>query len=107
MERSEELKNANPLQRQQIIQQIETLKLYQQQYDTQRQSMQQLQQGINHMSMSPHSPQPAIQVNCPGKHGLIRFITPIPGYGCDSCKKTMAMRQEMFGCRMCNFDLCG
>eukprot|EP01083_Nonionella_stella_P295544 1004441_1 len=47
---------------------------------------------------------------CPGKHGLTRFRTPESGYGCDTRINHDGSRFPpntlMFGCRVCNYDLC-
>ena len=33
--------------------------------------------------------------NCSGNHGLKQFNTPSAGYGCDLCKKSVALNAEM------------
>lgn len=43
---------------------------------------------------------------CPGYCGLKSFTTNHRGYTCDSCGKTQALYNQMWGCRSCNFDLC-
>eukprot|EP01084_Bolivina_argentea_P235775 396621_1 len=48
-----------------------------------------------------------INNNCPGKHGLIEFITLEIGYRCDGCKQSMLPQgTTMYGCRTCDYDLC-
>jgi len=42
---------------------------------------------------------------CPGKHGLKYFITPNE-FSCDKCRKTFAKLSKMYGCRVCDYDLC-
>jgi len=43
---------------------------------------------------------------CPGKHGLKEFETPSAGYGCDLCKERFSADTHMYGCRICNYDVC-
>ena len=44
--------------------------------------------------------------NCPGKHGLTKFHTPVPDYGCNVCKKRFPAGTTLHGCRKCNYDVC-
>eukprot|EP01084_Bolivina_argentea_P265493 450041_1 len=44
--------------------------------------------------------------NCPKKHGLQKFITEDVTYYCNGCERRMNIRQTMWGCRRCNYDLC-
>mmetsp|Transcript_23416 Transcript_23416/g.37472 ORF Transcript_23416/g.37472 Transcript_23416/m.37472 type:complete len:483 (+) Transcript_23416:44-1492(+) len=46
-------------------------------------------------------------ISCPGKHGLTIFYTPQQGYGCDICSKRFPANTTLYGCRTCNYDLCG
>eukprot|EP01084_Bolivina_argentea_P290321 498649_1 len=48
----------------------------------------------------------AAKPQCPGSHGLCKFSTPHEGYGCDVCNDTMRANRDMWGCRVCNYDLC-
>jgi len=43
---------------------------------------------------------------CPRSHALSRFITPKPGFQCDSCSTILSVGNVMFGCRQCDHDLC-
>eukprot|EP01083_Nonionella_stella_P105131 302232_1 len=46
-------------------------------------------------------------MNCPGKHGLKQFKTQKPTYWCDVCEyEDYPVGTIMFGCRICDFDLC-
>ena len=53
-----------------------------------------------------HSGQHECPNRCGMYQGLRHFVTPCPGYGCDSCGDTQAGGVAMFGCSDCNFDLC-
>eukprot|EP00439_Symbiodinium_sp_Y106_P036054 s6042_g4.t1 len=44
---------------------------------------------------------------CPGGHLLVRFGTPLAGWWCSSCTQVFATQRLMWGCRICNFDVCG
>lgn len=44
--------------------------------------------------------------NCPGLHGLSRFLTPKHGYYCNECVKCFNRGTVFHGCRICDFDLC-
>jgi len=46
------------------------------------------------------------KVNCPGKHGLRKFVTQHDGYGCDVCSRKFPANTPLFGCRRCNYDAC-
>lgn len=43
---------------------------------------------------------------CPGKHGLAKFLTPHQTFGCDLCGKRGKIGSTMYGCDDCNFDVC-
>jgi len=40
------------------------------------------------------------------KHMLTRFVTPHGSYRCDVCTRSQPARSVLFGCRVCNFDMC-
>ena len=44
--------------------------------------------------------------NCPGKHGLQRFITPAQGWWCSICKQEFPADEVFYGCRECDYDEC-
>merc|ERR1712233_294730 len=44
--------------------------------------------------------------NCPGRHGLARFVTQLKGYGCDICKARFPSGTVLYGCRKCDYDAC-
>jgi len=44
--------------------------------------------------------------NCKENHGLKRYPTPKNNYGCDICKSRFGPNTIMYGCRVCNFDVC-
>ncbi len=44
--------------------------------------------------------------DCPGCHGLFRFMTPHAGFVCDSCDRSMPQGSPMWGCRTCDWDVC-
>ena len=48
----------------------------------------------------------ATGATCPAGHTLASFQTPRPGFGCDLCKSSMSIGSPMFGCRVCDYDLC-
>ena len=51
-------------------------------------------------------PASSTTTNCPGKHGLTKFHTPVANYGCDVCKKRFPAGTTLHGCRSCNYDVC-
>eukprot|EP00463_Aulacantha_scolymantha_P002102 TRINITY_DN2765_c2_g2_i1.p1 TRINITY_DN2765_c2_g2~~TRINITY_DN2765_c2_g2_i1.p1 ORF type:complete len:143 (-),score=2.37 TRINITY_DN2765_c2_g2_i1:27-455(-) len=46
------------------------------------------------------------KIDCPGRHGLIRFTIPERSYSCDVCHRSIPLGSEAFGCRTCNWDCC-
>lgn len=44
--------------------------------------------------------------NCSGKHGLKRFMTNHSSYCCDTCRCYLAEGAPMWGCRICDWDVC-
>ena len=44
---------------------------------------------------------------CAAGHLLIRFGTPGPNWTCSSCLREFRDRRLLWGCRLCDFDLCG
>mmetsp|Transcript_85089 Transcript_85089/g.214495 ORF Transcript_85089/g.214495 Transcript_85089/m.214495 type:complete len:237 (+) Transcript_85089:72-782(+) len=44
--------------------------------------------------------------NCPGRHGLKRFITNHSSYCCDTCRCYLPEGAPMWGCRECDWDVC-
>lgn len=44
--------------------------------------------------------------NCPGKHGLKRFMTNHSSYCCDTCRCYLPEGAPMWGCRECDWDVC-
>jgi ankyrin repeat protein len=53
------------------------------------------------------SPPPPPGADCPGRHGLQRFVTAGTGFGCDGgCGAAVARGAPMYGCRLCNHDVC-
>mmetsp|Transcript_99487 Transcript_99487/g.276854 ORF Transcript_99487/g.276854 Transcript_99487/m.276854 type:complete len:226 (+) Transcript_99487:146-823(+) len=44
--------------------------------------------------------------NCPGRHGLTRFITNHSSYCCDTCRCYLPQGAPMWGCRICDWDVC-
>jgi len=44
--------------------------------------------------------------NCPGRHGLKRFLTNHSSYCCDTCRCYIAEGKPMWGCRECDWDVC-
>ena len=73
-----------------------------------------LPQSQTHQAMSQYQPQTQTQSNvnvnkngnCPGGHGLKHFNTTVSGYMCDNCRQTFPIHSMLWGCRICNFDLC-
>ena len=47
------------------------------------------------------------RAECPGGHLLARFGTPLAGWWCSSCTQVFATQRLMWGCRICDFDVCG
>lgn len=44
--------------------------------------------------------------NCPGGHGLARFLTNHASYCCDTCRCYLPEGAPMWGCRVCDWDVC-
>ena len=42
---------------------------------------------------------------CNEGHGLIRFNTP-SAYGCDLCEQGVPKDNVMYGCEICDYDIC-
>ena len=47
------------------------------------------------------------RAECPGGHLLARFGTPLAGWWCSSCTQVFPTQRLMWGCRICDFDVCG
>ena len=49
----------------------------------------------------------AVNLDCPGEHGLKTFITIDSTFNCDACgASSIAEGSAMYGCRECDFDVC-
>jgi tetratricopeptide (TPR) repeat protein len=49
-----------------------------------------------------------LRSHCTKGHGLAPFINPSASDGCcDGCMNLIPQGKEVYGCRQCNFDLCG
>eukprot|EP00927_Polykrikos_kofoidii_P065367 TRINITY_DN61123_c0_g1_i1.p1 TRINITY_DN61123_c0_g1~~TRINITY_DN61123_c0_g1_i1.p1 ORF type:complete len:591 (-),score=42.05 TRINITY_DN61123_c0_g1_i1:132-1718(-) len=46
------------------------------------------------------------QLLCPAGHGLQRYVTPMDGFSCDGCAKSLPKGSVTEFCRTCDFDLC-
>jgi len=44
--------------------------------------------------------------NCPGNHGLNMFVASDEGWYCSECKKEVNEGESLYGCHVCDFDLC-
>ncbi|CAE7412791.1 unnamed protein product [Symbiodinium natans] len=44
---------------------------------------------------------------CPSGHPLLSFGSPEPNWWCSVCKREFATRRLLWGCRVCDFDICG
>merc|ERR1719316_1547707 len=44
--------------------------------------------------------------NCPGKHGLKRFLANHASFCCDTCRCYVPQGAPMWGCRLCDWDVC-
>lgn len=44
--------------------------------------------------------------DCPGRHGLSRFLTNHGSYCCDTCRCYVPIGSPMWGCRQCDWDVC-
>ena len=44
--------------------------------------------------------------NCPGKHGLNKYNSSKNGQCCNVCRTKMAKDSVLYGCKVCDFDLC-
>jgi len=66
-------------------------------------TLQNLENGLYYAS-------PVINSNCPANHGLKSYLIPeghMPGaFSCDGCKNGFRDGARMYGCRICNFDMC-
>ncbi len=47
-----------------------------------------------------------MRFNCPGRHVLRRHLASNPLYTCDNCMFRPGLNGALYGCRVCNFDLC-
>lgn len=43
---------------------------------------------------------------CPDGHELIEYSAPDDQWACDRCRAVARVGCTMFGCRLCNYDLC-
>ena len=43
---------------------------------------------------------------CPDGHELIEYSAPDDQWACDRCRSVASVGSTMFGCRLCNYDLC-
>lgn len=55
--------------------------------------------------VAPERPSGSVD-DCPGCHGLIRFITEHANYCCDTCRCYVPQGSAMWGCRKCDWDVC-
>ena len=44
---------------------------------------------------------------CASGHPLSRSGSPIAGWWCSSCRREFSGRKLLWGCRVCNYDICG
>ena len=49
---------------------------------------------------------PLKEGQCPGKHTLAEFEAPTGTYCCDACGGGQPANATLFGCRVCDYDLC-
>lgn len=45
-------------------------------------------------------------MKCPSKGHLLQRCTPSIGYTCDVCQKSPSFGDSLYGCRLCNWDIC-
>merc|ERR1712190_36119 len=45
-------------------------------------------------------------LKCPNGHALRKFNSLRASYACDMCKKAVPVGTVLYGCRICNHDLC-
>ena len=45
-------------------------------------------------------------MNCRGNHGLKNLKTEFDDFFCDECSTVFKKGKTMYGCRVCDFDLC-
>lgn len=43
---------------------------------------------------------------CPGGHMLQKFVTVVEDWGCDKCEALQSAASTMWGCRVCDYDVC-
>jgi len=48
----------------------------------------------------------AVTLRCPDDHALRRLITVYAHFVCDMCSKPVQVGHYLWGCRLCNFDMC-
>mmetsp|Transcript_63206 Transcript_63206/g.142809 ORF Transcript_63206/g.142809 Transcript_63206/m.142809 type:complete len:227 (+) Transcript_63206:68-748(+) len=51
-------------------------------------------------------PKVGTALDCPGRHGLARFLTNHASYCCDTCRCYLPIGAPMWGCRACDWDVC-
>mmetsp|Transcript_85166 Transcript_85166/g.150677 ORF Transcript_85166/g.150677 Transcript_85166/m.150677 type:complete len:586 (+) Transcript_85166:122-1879(+) len=56
--------------------------------------------------LKPPTPAPEPR-KCPSGHGLEKFFTPKEGFTCDVCNSFLSEGSTAYGCRPCDFDVCG
>lgn len=44
---------------------------------------------------------------CPLNHSLADYLSPVDGCTCSHCEREFPSSTRLFGCRQCDFDLCG
>ena len=44
---------------------------------------------------------------CSAGHPLFSFGSPEPGWWCSACKRVFSTRRLLWGCRVCDYDICG
>jgi len=47
-----------------------------------------------------------LHARCEAGHSLEIFSTPEPGYTCEGCSRIFDEKSVMWGCRLCDIDLC-
>eukprot|EP00746_Dinoflagellata_sp_MGD_P167114 gnl/MRDRNA2_/MRDRNA2_97481_c0_seq1.p1 gnl/MRDRNA2_/MRDRNA2_97481_c0~~gnl/MRDRNA2_/MRDRNA2_97481_c0_seq1.p1 ORF type:complete len:253 (+),score=58.19 gnl/MRDRNA2_/MRDRNA2_97481_c0_seq1:101-859(+) len=55
--------------------------------------------------VAPEKPKGSVD-DCPGFHGLTRFLTEHASYCCDTCRCYVPQGAPMWGCRKCDWDVC-
>lgn len=65
-----------------------------------------LKEEAEQAAIEAAKPKVGSTLDCPGRHGLTRFLTNHASYCCDTCRCYLQIGEPMWGCRKCDWDVC-